>query len=122
MPTLRNASAPNLEIQITEEGYLMNISMWTREVAQIMAKEELNCDLTQDHWQIVDCIREYYQEFGVAPAQQIVCKLTELSIAQIDDLFPMGYAEGACKIAGIPKPDPHLFGRLSNYAGVSVIS
>ena len=122
MPTLRNASAPNLNIEINEEGYLMNISTWTREVARVMAKEELNCDLTNDHWKVVDCIREYYNKYGVAPAQQIVCKLAEFNIAQIDDLFPMGYAEGACKIAGIPKPDPHLFGRLSNYAGAVVTS
>jgi len=117
---MRNTWVSNLNFEIDKEGYLMNTATWNREFAQTLAKEELNCDLSQDHWKVIDCIRNYYQKFGVAPAQQITSKLTGLSIYEIDDLFPVGYAQGACKVAGIPKPDPHLFGLLSNYAGNSI--
>ena len=34
-----------------------------------------------------------------------VCKGTGLRLQQIYDLFPSGPAKGACKLAGLPKPD-----------------
>jgi len=34
-----------------------------------------------------------------------VCKNTGLSLKKIFELFPSGPAKGACKIAGLPKPD-----------------
>src|SRR4030042_4615158 len=98
-------SLSSLNIEMDKEGYLMNTTMWTREIARALAAEELNSELTEDHWKVINCIRNYYREYGVAPAQQVVCKQTGLNVHQIDELFPTGYAQGACRIAGIPKPD-----------------
>jgi len=117
MPTLKEGVASSLNIEVDKEGFLMKTEMWTREVAQALAHEEMQSDLTPDHWKVVDCVRNYFHEFGVAPAEQIVCKTTGFDVHYIEDLFPTGYAQGACKVAGLPKPDPHMFGRLTNYAG-----
>jgi tRNA 2-thiouridine synthesizing protein E len=34
-----------------------------------------------------------------------ICKNTNLQLRQIYELFPSGPAKGACKLAGLPKPD-----------------
>jgi len=34
-----------------------------------------------------------------------VCKTTGFPLMRIYDLFPSGPAKGACKLAGLPKPD-----------------
>lgn len=117
MPILKGEAVANLNIEVDREGYLMNKGVWNNEVAQALAQEEMQSELTDDHWKVVDYMRNYFREFGVAPPQQIVCKATGFDVHDIDDLFPTGYAQGACKVAGLPKPDPHMFGRLTNYAG-----
>ena len=89
---------------------------WNKEVAEVLAKEEMKENLTGDHWKVLDFIREYFEKFGIAPAEQITCKGTGLDIHRVATLFPTGYAHGACKIAGLPKPDPHMFGLLANHA------
>ena len=34
-----------------------------------------------------------------------ICKTTGVPLKQIYELFPSGPAKGACKLAGLPKPD-----------------
>jgi tRNA 2-thiouridine synthesizing protein E len=34
-----------------------------------------------------------------------ICQTTGLSLKRIYELFPSGPAKGACKLAGLPKPD-----------------
>ena len=41
----------------------------------------------------------------MAPMVRSVCKETGLSLRRIYELFPSGPAKGACKLAGLPKPD-----------------
>ena len=33
-----------------------------------------------------------------------LCKETDLKLSRIYELFPSGPANGACKVAGLPKP------------------
>ena len=116
MRTLKGVAASNQAIEIDKEGFLMKAEMWTEEVAEALAQEEVPSGLTEEHWKVVQCIRTYHEKFGVAPPEQIACKQTGFDVHRMDDLFPTGYAQGACKVAGLPKPDPHMFGRLTNYA------
>jgi TusE/DsrC/DsvC family sulfur relay protein len=44
-------------------------------------------------------------EDDMAPMVRKICQHTGLRLREIYDLFPMGPAKGACKIAGLPKPD-----------------
>jgi tRNA 2-thiouridine synthesizing protein E len=61
-------------------------------------------ELTDKHWKVINYLREYYLEFGIAPMIRKLCKKTEFSLKEIYDLFPSGPAKGACKVAGLPKP------------------
>lgn len=93
-----------------EEGYLVNLGEWSEEVADYIAKTE-NIDLSENHWEVVNFLREYYSEFQIAPAVRVLTKAIgkkfgpEKGNSQyLYELFPYGPGKQACKIAGLPKP------------------
>ncbi|MBN1425640.1 TusE/DsrC/DsvC family sulfur relay protein [Candidatus Fermentibacteria bacterium] len=93
-------------VQINEEGFLQNPGEWNREVARELAcTQEGLTDLTDEHWSVVNCIREHYLEHDLAPMVRKICVTTGLKLTRIFELFPSGPAKGACKVAGLPKPD-----------------
>ena len=93
-------------IEINEEGFLVNPEEWDKELAVALAKSQEDIDeLTDDHWKVIDYIREYYLEKNIAPMVRKVCKNSGFNLKYIFQLFPSGPAKGACKVAGLPKPD-----------------
>ena len=97
-------------IETDEEGYLTNRSDWSEEVAKEMAKTD-NCDLTQNHWEVLNFLREYYDEYQIAPAVRVLTKAIGKKLGPdkgnskyLYELFPYGPAKQACKYAGLPKP------------------
>jgi TusE/DsrC/DsvC family sulfur relay protein len=97
-------------IETDEEGYLVNLSDWTEEVAQKLADAE-NLEMNDDRWEIVNFLREYYQEYQIAPAVRVLTKAVGKKLGKdkgtskyLYELFPYGPAKQACKIAGLPKP------------------
>ncbi len=80
----------------------MKTETWTQEVAEVLAQEEVPEGLTDDHWIIVNYLRQYFLEFGSVPPVRKLARDTGFSLRQMQKLFPHGLAKGACKIAGIP--------------------
>lgn len=94
------------KLEVNEEGFLINSEDWDREVAKVIAeKEEGIKALDENHWAVIDYIRDYYLEKNLAPMVRKVCKATGFQLKYIYSLFPSGPAKGACKVAGLPKPD-----------------
>lgn len=102
---------PELEVKgkkiaLNEEGFMQNPQEWDDEVAKALAKTEEGIENMSDaHWAVVNYIREYYLEKNLAPMVRKVCKSTGFPLKYIFELFPSGPAKGACKVAGLPKPD-----------------
>ena len=106
---------PTIEVngksyETDEEGYLVNLADWNEDVANHIAKTE-NVDMSANHWEVVNFLRGYYDEFQIAPAVRVLTKAigkqfgAEKGNSQyLYDLFPYGPAKQACKIAGLPKP------------------
>jgi tRNA 2-thiouridine synthesizing protein E len=97
-------------VETDEEGYIQDISLWTRELAEAIAKDE-NIEMSDDHWEVVNFLREYYEEYQIAPAVRVLIKAIKKSLGEdkgnskyLYELFPYGPAKQACKIAGLPKP------------------
>jgi tRNA 2-thiouridine synthesizing protein E len=59
----------------------------------------------EKHWAIIKIIRKNWEEKGMAPMIRTICQETGIKLREIYELFPNGPARGACKIAGLPKPD-----------------
>jgi tRNA 2-thiouridine synthesizing protein E len=87
-----------------EDGFIQNPEKWSPALAEFLAKKAGLSELTPDHWNVMNCIRNYYLQFGMAPLIRKLCKETGLTLRQIYELFPDGPAKGACKVAGLPKP------------------
>jgi len=86
---------------VDEDGFLENPEVWDKNVATDFAKAEDISLLTEEHWKVIQYLRDYYLKFGVAP---MVRKDTGFKLNYIYELFPSGPAKGACKLAGLPKP------------------
>ena len=89
---------------VDEDGFLEDPAIWNDKVAQDLATAERISALTDDHWTVVRYLRNYYLEFGIAPMIRKLCKETGFKLSEIYDMFPSGPAQGACKVAGLPKP------------------
>jgi len=97
-------------LEVDEEGYLTNINDWDKDVAEALAKSE-NIEMTENHWEVIDFLREYYNEYQIAPAVRVLTKAIGKKLGPdkgnskyLYELFPYGPAKQACKIAGLPKP------------------
>jgi tRNA 2-thiouridine synthesizing protein E len=94
------------KVALNEEGFLMNPQEWNAEIAVALAVSEEGLEgLSDDHWSVINYIRSYYLEKDLAPMVRKICKTTGFSLKYIFELFPSGPAKGACKLAGLPKPD-----------------
>lgn len=98
-------------IQLSEAGWLEDLSEWSEALAVEIAKNEKVNDLTEEHWDIINLARQYFQENGiVCEPRQFSKKMKELygkdrsSQKYIYSLFPTGLVKCANKIAGLPRP------------------
>lgn len=92
--------------ELNEDGFMQKPDKWNEAVALALAKAEEGLDeLTEEHWKVINYIRGYYLEKNLAPMVRKVCKNSGFSLKYIFELFPSGPAKGACKLAGLPKPD-----------------
>ena len=92
------------DIEIDEDGFIQDPGAWDEGVAVDLAKTEGVDSLSDEHWKVVNYLREYYLEYNMAPMIRKLCKSTGFKLKEIYDLFPSGPAKGACKVAGLPKP------------------
>ena len=97
-------------VETDEEGYLSDLNDWTEAIAAEMAKID-NADLSEPHWEVINFLREYYQEYQIAPAVRVLTKAIGKKLGPdkgnskyLYELFPYGPAKQACKYAGLPKP------------------
>ncbi|MEW5952462.1 MAG: TusE/DsrC/DsvC family sulfur relay protein [Bacillota bacterium] len=92
------------EIELDEDGFMVDPDQWTDAVAIAFAKDEGIDALTEDHWKVIRYLRDYYKQYQIAPMIRKLCKETGCSLKYIYELFPTGPAKGSCKLAGLPKP------------------
>jgi TusE/DsrC/DsvC family sulfur relay protein len=93
-----------------EEGYLVNRTDWNEDIAKEMARVD-ECDLSESHWEVINFLRQYYDEYQIAPAVRVLTKAIGKKLGPdkgnskyLYELFPYGPAKQACKYAGLPKP------------------
>lgn len=98
------------EIPADEEGYITNLADWSKDLAEIIATAE-DVQMDDERWEVVNFLRDYYDEYQIAPAVRVLIKAVKKSMGPekgnnkyMYELFPYGPAKQACKIAGLPKP------------------
>lgn len=98
------------EIRLDKDGYLLDLADWSAEVARALAARE-KIDLSPEHWEILELLRGFYQEFQLSPATRPLIKYTALKLGpdkgnslHLNRLFKGTPAKLAAKLAGLPKP------------------
>jgi len=92
-------------IELDKDGFMIDPGLWNETVARAIAGTEGIEEMTEDHWKVVNYIREYWKDHDLAPAVRLICKDVGLGVRQIYKLYTSGPARGACRVAGLPKPD-----------------
>ncbi|MBC8015125.1 MAG: TusE/DsrC/DsvC family sulfur relay protein [Sporomusaceae bacterium] len=92
------------EIELDEDGFLVDPADWAENLVEYFAAQENVSELTENHWKVINYLRDYFKKFEVAPMVRKLCKETGFTLKEIYELFPTGPAKGACKLAGLPKP------------------
>ena len=89
------------------DGYLLEANLDDEAVNVIAASEGI--ELTPAHWQVINYMRDQYREHGHTPNFRNMLKDVQQFWPEADskalyDLFPMGPAKQAAKVAGLPQP------------------
>jgi tRNA 2-thiouridine synthesizing protein E len=97
-------------VDTDDEGFLLEPDDWDHSVAEALARQE-KIDMTDNHWQIIEMVREHLEHSQCVPEARILLKTLAKSIGKdnatrryLYQLFPYGYGQQACKIAGTRKP------------------
>ena len=91
-----------IRLDVTEDGYLTDLSQWNKEIAVEIAKEN-NIELTDKHWEVISWIQEQVIN-DVALSVRGIKKSGVIDIKEFYELFPGGPLKISTKIAGVPKP------------------
>jgi TusE/DsrC/DsvC family sulfur relay protein len=97
-------------ISTDPEGFLTTLADWDEAVACALAEAE-GIKLTQEHWEVIWFLRNFYQEYQIAPAMRVLIKALAGKLGPekgnsiyLHTLFPGGAAKQSNKLAGLPKP------------------
>ena len=98
-------------IELSEAGWLNNLDEWSEDLAVEIAKTEKIPELTEEHWDIINMAREYFQDNGSVAEPRNFSKMMKKKYGKdrsdqkyIYSLFPTGLIKCANKVAGLPRP------------------
>lgn len=96
-----------VELDTDDQGFLLEPN-YSEEIVKLIAEAE-GIKLTDDHWAVVNYMRDEYKENGHTPNFRNMLKgYSEVRPGTdskfLYDLFPLGPAKQAAKVAGLPQP------------------
>ena len=97
-------------IETDANGFLASSDDWSRELAAHIARLEGIAELTPEHWDVIEYLRDaYFNQGGEHPnTRSIVKAMSEQwgrSVGQKDlyDLFPLDPSKQGGRVAGLPE-------------------
>jgi TusE/DsrC/DsvC family sulfur relay protein len=92
------------------EGYLLDPGDWNDTVAPAIAARD-NIPMTEAHREVVRFVRDYFEHYQSVPENRTLLKALRerhgretATRRYVQGLFPCGFGQQACKIAGMRKP------------------
>lgn len=106
----RTADNPLETLDRDEEGFLLDATDWYPELMEPLAAEE-DIELDAERLAIVQYVRDYFERNLAVPEARTLLKHLKATWGEekatrryLYKLFPHGYGQQACKIAGMRKP------------------
>ncbi|MTI12342.1 TusE/DsrC/DsvC family sulfur relay protein [Sansalvadorimonas verongulae] len=107
---MKSLKINDTEIPLDNDGYLVNLSDWNTDTAHALAQDE-NISLDEAHWEIINLIRQFYQQYELAPSQRPMVRYVKENLGAekgnsmyLMKLFPGSPAKIVSRIAGLPRP------------------
>lgn len=92
-----------VEFEIDEDGFIQEPEKWSEAVAEDLAKDESSITpMPPDQWRLVNYIRDYYLQFGVAPPVRMLCKKNDFDLKYVYEMFPRGQPREPVKWLACP--------------------
>ena len=95
---------------VDNQGFLKNRLHWSQDLAIHIAGKD-GITLNEEHWEIINYFREYYEDYNVPPPMRMVIRVFKKAFGDenansryLHQLFPEGPTKTASKYAGLPKP------------------
>ena len=112
---MAKATLGGQEIEIDEDGFIQEPDKWNKDVAEDLAKAENAYPMGEDHWKLVNYLRDYYLKYEFAPPVRMLTKQTGLDLKKISSCFRRpgkggmqdrgaSKADGLCLGGQIPNP------------------
>jgi len=105
-----NSAIETGQVETDTEGYLIHPDEWDAAIAEQLAESE-GLTLGDEHWQVLQFMRDYYDSHQVAADARFTIKFMAEGMGlgrqarnHLFKLFPYGYVQQACKIAGMKRP------------------
>lgn len=92
-----------LESLLDQDGFFQQPQVWNPSLATVLAQLDGLPELTTEHWQVINALRDHYTRFGaVPPAFAHICARAQLGVHCVERLFRS--EREAWRIAGLPDP------------------
>jgi tRNA 2-thiouridine synthesizing protein E len=92
------------------EGFLLELDDWNEAVAATLAEAE-GITLTDEHWELIRLVRDFYDRYETAPAMRVLVRQVRRELGEAKGnslhllrLFPGSPAKVLAKVAGLPRP------------------
>lgn len=101
---------------------MLGLGHWSPRTAERMARDEGIEELTEEHWQVLFALRNFYRQHGPADSAREVIHQLEREFADdggrryLYQLFPKGPISQGSRLAGLPVP-PHSSDPSFGWAG-----
>lgn len=85
-----------------DKGFIRDPDAWDSNMARLLAEQRGVASLSDDHWQLLKALRQYYFETGTVPVMRHLCRDTGLQEHCVSEL--LDNPRLAWQIAGLPDP------------------
>jgi tRNA 2-thiouridine synthesizing protein E len=75
---------------------------WSHEYAQEIALRDGIGPLSDEHWRVIDTLRNHFVQYGAMPPMRLACVVNHLDPHCVEQLFHN--AREAWTVAGLPDP------------------
>ena len=90
-------------VAVDADGFLNDPADWSREIAEAIASD-VDIDLSDRHWQVIEFLRSDYLEQGETPTLRRVATVGGIPTKSLFQLFPKKPARKMSYVSGLQKP------------------
>lgn len=96
--------------ELLRDGRLANTDDWNETVARAIAEKD-GVELTDNHWEIINLMRDFYKQYNIPPIRKLLLKAIKEKLGEkkasrdyLLSLFPVDELVVGTKISGLPMP------------------